>query len=79
MAVELEVCVDSVSSAAAAAEAGATRLELCAGLAVGGVTPTIGQPVPARPWKKSPLPTKRRKQYPLHPKALTQYKMNKQG
>lgn len=42
MAVELEVCVDSVTSALAAAEAGATRLELCAGLAVGGLTPSIG-------------------------------------
>lgn len=42
MAVELEVCVDSVASALAAAEAGATRLELCAGLAVGGLTASIG-------------------------------------
>ncbi|XP_077522201.1 PF03932 family protein CutC isoform X1 [Amblyomma americanum] len=42
MAVELEVCVDSVASALTAAECGATRLELCAGLAVGGLTPTLG-------------------------------------
>ncbi|XP_077540682.1 PF03932 family protein CutC isoform X3 [Haemaphysalis longicornis] len=48
MAVELEVCVDSVASAVAAAEAGATRLELCAGLALGGVTPTIGTFVAVR-------------------------------
>lgn len=42
MAVELEVCVDSVTSALTAAESGATRLELCAGLAVGGLTPSLG-------------------------------------
>ncbi|XP_077540681.1 uncharacterized protein LOC144152959 isoform X2 [Haemaphysalis longicornis] len=45
---QLEVCVDSVASAVAAAEAGATRLELCAGLALGGVTPTIGTFVAVR-------------------------------
>ncbi|XP_037576049.1 copper homeostasis protein cutC homolog [Dermacentor silvarum] len=42
MAFELEVCVDSVASALTAAESGATRLELCAGLAVGGLTPSFG-------------------------------------
>ncbi|MFV0384397.1 copper homeostasis protein CutC [Paracoccus sp. (in: a-proteobacteria)] len=40
--ITLEVCVDDTAGIAAAAKGGADRLELCAALALGGLTPSTG-------------------------------------
>ncbi|GLW10453.1 copper homeostasis protein CutC [Microtetraspora sp. NBRC 13810] len=37
-----EICLESADGVAAAAEAGADRVELCAGLFEGGITPSLG-------------------------------------
>lgn len=44
----LEACCGSVEEVVAAAEAGADRVELCAGLPTGGVTPSVGMIEEAR-------------------------------
>jgi copper homeostasis protein len=38
----LEVCIDDIAGAAIAEQAGADRIELCAGLSEGGTTPSLG-------------------------------------
>ena len=42
MSVLIELCVEGVDGAVAAAEAGADRIELCASLMEGGITPSVG-------------------------------------
>ena len=49
----LEVCVDDAAGIAAAAEGGADRIELCAALGLGGLTPSAGLIEIAR---QGPLP-----------------------
>ena len=51
----LEICVDSPEGAVLAAAGGADRIELCAELSVGGVTPSAGAVAVARAGVELPL------------------------
>ncbi|MGF1749874.1 copper homeostasis protein CutC [Vibrio cionasavignyae] len=42
MPYQLEVCIDNIESLRYAVEGGATRIELCSSLALGGLTPSAG-------------------------------------
>ncbi|GAD81159.1 copper homeostasis protein CutC [Vibrio ezurae] len=42
MPYQIEVCVDNIESLTTAIHAGATRIELCSSLALGGLTPSYG-------------------------------------
>ncbi len=42
MTIQLEVCIDNLESLRYAAQGGATRIELCSSLALGGLTPSMG-------------------------------------
>jgi copper homeostasis protein len=42
MTVTVEVCIDSIQSLSIAQQAGADRIELCASLKLGGLTPSMG-------------------------------------
>lgn len=54
-AITLEICADSVGSCLAASRAGAHRLELCAALPLGGLTPSAGTIRLVREWVELPL------------------------
>lgn len=45
---KFEICANSVESCLAAQEGGADRVELCAGISVGGTTPSYGEIITAR-------------------------------
>ena len=51
----LEICAESLDYAIAAQRAGAHRIELCADLASGGITPSAGQMQAARKYLRIPI------------------------
>jgi copper homeostasis protein len=53
--IELEICANSLTSALAAQEGGATRVELCDNLAEGGTTPSYGQIALAKKYLTIPV------------------------
>jgi copper homeostasis protein len=53
--IDLEICANSLTSALAAQEGGATRVELCDNLHEGGTTPSYGQIAMAKSRLKIPL------------------------
>ena len=65
---KIEICANSVESAVKAQQAGAYRVELCAGIPEGGTTPSFGEIRMARqllnqqnymslssPWRRFPI------------------------
>lgn len=55
MSVTLEICVESATDVGPAVAAGASRIELCADLALGGTTPSSGSLRAARAATRAPI------------------------
>ena len=55
MTYQIEVCIDNLESIAYAIAGGATRIELCSALALGGLTPSIGMMVKAAKLSSIPV------------------------
>ena len=55
MTYQLEVCIDNIESLRYAIEGGATRIELCSSLALGGLTPSAGFMMQAAKYSQVPV------------------------